>query len=141
MVTGWLVLGTTLVLLPSLAGSLLALAVASAIGGFAMPLGIAALNALIAEHTTGADRRTAFAVQQVAGNGGASLGMLSGGAIIAVLGAGTTMQVVGLVQIAAPLLLIARAALARRRRADQRSARDNANTAVDGGRVHGVVDV
>ena len=141
MVTGWLVLGTTLVLLPSLAGSLLALAVASAIGGFAMPLGIAALNALIAEHTTGADRRTAFAVQQVAGNGGASLGMLSGGAIIAVLGAGTTMQVVGLVQIAVPLLLIARAALARRRRADQRSAPDNANTAVDGGRVHGVVDV
>ena len=128
MVTGWLVLGTTLMLLPWLAGSLLALAVASAIGGFAMPLGIAALNALIAEHTTGADRRTAFAVQQVAGNGGASLGMLCGGAIIAVLGAGTTMHVVGLVQIAVPLLLIARAALARRRRTDQRPAPDNAQT-------------
>ena len=72
MVSGWLVLGTTLVLLPGLAGSLLALAVASAVGGFAMPLGIAALNALITEHTRGADRRTAFAVQHVAINGGSS---------------------------------------------------------------------
>ncbi len=127
MVSGWLVLGTTLVLLPGLAGSLLALAVASAVGGFAMPLGIAALNALITEHTTGADRRTAFAVQHVTTNGGVSLGMLSGGAIIATLGAGTTMQAGGLVQIAVPLLLIARATLVRRWRTDQPSAPDNAN--------------
>ena len=127
MVSGWLVLGTTLVLLPGLAGSLLALAVASAVGGFAMPLGIAALNALITEHTTGADRRTVFAVQHVTTNGGVSLGMLSGGAIIATLGAGTTMQAGGLVQIAVPLLLIARATLVRRWRTDQRSAPDNAN--------------
>jgi MFS family permease len=111
MVTGWLVLGTTLVLLPWLAGSLLALTVASAVGGFVSPLGIAALNALIAEHTTGSDRRTAFAMQQVAATGGSSLGMLSGGAIIAALGAGTTMQVAGLIQIAVPLLLMARARL------------------------------
>ena len=127
MVSGWLVLGTTLVLLPGLAGSLLALAVASAVGGFAMPLGIAALNALITEHTTGADRRTAFAVQHVTTNGGVSLGMLSGGAIIATLGAGTTMQAGGLVQIAVPLLLIARATLVRRWRTDQPAAPDNAN--------------
>ena len=127
MVSGWLVLGTTLVLLPGLAGSLLALAVASAVGGFAMPLGIAALNALITEHTTGADRRTAFAVQHVTTNGGVSLGMLSGGAIIATLGAGTTMQAGGLVQIAVPLLLIARATLVRRWRTDQPAAPGNAN--------------
>ena len=127
MVSGWLVLGTTLVLLPGLAGSLLALAVASAVGGFAMPLGIAALNALITEHTMGADRRTAFAVQHVTTNGGVSLGMLSGGAIIATLGAGTTMQAGGLVQIAVPLLLIARATLVRRWRTDQPAAPDNAN--------------
>jgi predicted MFS family arabinose efflux permease len=115
MVAGWLVLGSTLVLLPQLADNLVALTVASAVGGFMMPLGIAALNALITEHTDGSDRRTAFAVQQVAGSGGASLGMLTGGAIIAVLGAGTTMQVVGLVQIAVPLVLVARARLAPRR--------------------------
>jgi MFS family permease len=127
MVTGWLVLGTTLVLLPWLAGSLPALTVVSAVGGFAMPLGIAALNALITEHTTGSDRRTAFAIQQVAANGGASLGMLSGGAIIGVLGAGTTMHAVGLVQISVPLLLIARAGLVRMRRPDRRSAPNNTN--------------
>jgi MFS family permease len=115
MVTGWLVLGTTLVVLPWFASSLLALTVVSAVGGFAAPLGIAALNAVITEHTTGSGRRTAFAVQQVAGSGGASLGMLTGGAIIAVLGARTTMQVAGLVQIAVPLLVVARAAARRRR--------------------------
>jgi predicted MFS family arabinose efflux permease len=127
MVGGWLVLGATLVVLPGLAGSLFVLAVASAVGGFAMPLGIAALNALITEHTTGADRRTAFSVQQVTTNGGVSLGMLSGGAIIAMLGAGTTMQAGGLVQIAVPLLLVARATLVRRRRTDQPLAPANAN--------------
>jgi MFS family permease len=116
MVAGWLVLGSTLVVLPWLADSLAALTVASAVGGFVAPLGIAALNALITEHTTGSDRRTAFAVQQVAATGGSSLGMLSGGAIIAVLGAGTTMQVVGLIQMAVPLLLVVRARSAPRRR-------------------------
>jgi MFS family permease len=108
MVTSWVVLGGSLVALPALAGSLVALAAASAVGGFAAPLGIAALNALISEQTTGSDRRTAFAVQQVAATGGSSMGMLCGGAVIAVLGAGTTMQVTGLVQVAVPLVLVAR---------------------------------
>jgi MFS family permease len=114
MVAGWVVLGSMLVVLPWLAGSLVALTVASAVGGFMAPLGIAALNALITEHTDGADRRTAFAVQQVAGSGGASLGMLCGGAVIAALGAGPTMQVAGLVQIAVPLVLVARSRVVRR---------------------------
>jgi MFS family permease len=115
MIAGWIVLGGTFVVLPWLDGSLAALAVAAAVGGFVAPLGISALNALITEHTSGSDRRTAFAAQQVAGTGGSSLGMLSGGAVIALLGAETTMQVAGLVQIAVPLLLVARARSPRRR--------------------------
>jgi predicted MFS family arabinose efflux permease len=111
MIAGWVVFGTTLVSLPWLASSLPALTAASVIGGFTLPLGIAALNAVIAEQTTGSDRRTAFAVQQVAANGGSSLGMLAGGGIIAVLGAATTMQVTGLILIAAPLILVARSGL------------------------------
>jgi MFS family permease len=116
MVAAWITLGTTFMVLPWLDDSLLALAVASAAGGFVAPLGIAALNALITEHTSDSDRRTAFATQQVAGSGGASLGMLSGGAVIALLGAEATMQVAGLVQIAVPLLLVARARSSPRRR-------------------------
>jgi MFS family permease len=112
MVAGWLVMGTTLVLLPWLAGSLVMLMVASGVAGFMMPLGIAALNALITEHTDGSDRRTAFAVQQVAGCGGSSLGMLCGGAVIAVLGAATTMQLAGLTLISVPLILVVRTAFA-----------------------------
>jgi MFS family permease len=114
MVTGWIVLGVVLLTLPWLDGSLLALAVASAVGGFFVPFGLAALNAVITEHTSGEERRTAFATQQVAGNGGSSLGMLSGGAVIAALGAETTMHVAGAVLVAVPAVVVART-LARRR--------------------------
>jgi predicted MFS family arabinose efflux permease len=109
MVTGWMMLGATFMVLPWLHGSLPALALASAAGGFVMPLALAALNAVIAEQTSGPERRTAFATQQVAANGGVSLGMLSGGAVIAVLGTQATMHVAGAVLIAAPLLLVTRA--------------------------------
>ena len=108
MVAGWVVLGTTLAMLPTCAGSLVALTVIAAVGGFAAPLGIAALNALISEQTTGSDRRTAFAIQQVAATGGTSMGMLCGGALIGALGAGATMHLTGLVQVAVPLLLVVR---------------------------------
>ena len=108
MVTGWIVLGATFAALPWLDGSLLALALASAVGGFVIPFGLAALNALITEQTSGEDRRTAFAAQHVAGSGGSSVGMLTGGAVIAVLGAETTMHVAGMVLIAVPLVLVAR---------------------------------
>ena len=114
MVAGWLMLGGMYLILPSVHGSLLALAVVAALGGFMVPLSMAALNALITEHTTGSDRRTAFAAQQIAGQGGASLGMLSGGGVIALLGAETTMQVGGVVVISVSLLLLARAASRRR---------------------------
>ena len=116
MVTAWIVLGATFMSLPWLDGSLVALTLACAAGGFVTPLGHAVLNALIVEHTSGPDRRTAFATQQVAGSGGASVGMLSGGAVIAVLGAETTMHVAGFVLIALPLVLVARTASSRRER-------------------------
>jgi len=115
MVTGWIVLGATFTALPWLDGSLLALALASAVGGFVTPFGLAALNAVITEQTSGEDRRTAFAAQHVAGSGGSSLGMLTGGALIAVLGAENTMHVAGVVLIAVPVVLVARTLLPRRR--------------------------
>ena len=131
MVAGWLMLGGMYLILPSVHGSLLALAVVAALGGFMVPLSMAALNALITEHTTGSDRRTAFAAQAIAGQGGASLGMLSGGGVIALLGAETTMQVGGVVVISVSLLLLARVASRRRavnrpvsQLADQAAGRD-----------------
>lgn len=108
MVTGWTLLGATFGALPWLDGSLLALLLASIVGGFVTPLGIAALNAVITEHTNGEDRRTAFAAQHVAGSGGASVGMLGGGAVIALIGAEATMHVAGVLLIAVPLALVAR---------------------------------
>jgi MFS family permease len=114
MVTGWIVLGATFTALPWLDGSLLALALASAVGGFVTPFGLAALNAVITEHTSGEERRTAFATQQVAGSGGSSLGMLTGGAVIAALGAQTTLHVAGTVLIAVPAVLVARMLVRRR---------------------------
>lgn len=127
MVTGWIVLGTTFAALPWLDGSLLALALASAVGGFVTPFGLAALNAVITEHTSGQERRTAFAAQHVAGSGGSSVGMLSGGAVIAVLGAENTMHVAGVVLIAVPLVLLARTLL-RRRGQDSRGTPPAADT-------------
>ena len=108
MVIGWIVLGATFAALPWVDGSLLALALVSAVGGFVTPFGLAALNAVITEQTSGEDRRTAFAAQHVAGSGGSSVGMLTGGAVIALLGAETTMHVAGMVLIAVPLVLVAR---------------------------------
>lgn len=119
MVTGWLVLGATFASLPLLDGSLLALALASGVGGFVIPFGLAALNALIAEHTTGEDRRTAFAAQHVAGSGGSSVGMLTGGAVIAVLGAEVTLHVAGAVLAAVPLVLVARTFVRGRRQVSE----------------------
>lgn len=124
MVTGWIVLGATFAVLPWLDGSLPALALASAAGGFVTPMGIAALNALITEHTNGPERRTAFATQQIAASGGASVGMLSGGAVIAALGAEATMQVAGVMLIAVPLVLVARASASPRRRDGRRTPSD-----------------
>jgi MFS family permease len=123
MVVQWVVLGVLFGALPWLDGSLLVLALASAVGGFVIPFGLAALNALITEHTSGEERRTAFAAQYVAGSGGSSLGMLTGGAVIGVLGVQTTMHIAGVVLVAVPLVLVARTRM-RRRRQEQRSAEE-----------------
>ena len=120
MVMGWIVLGATFTALPWVDGSLPALALVSAVGGFVIPFGLAALNAVIAEETSGEDRRTAFAAQHVAGSGGSSVGMLTGGAVIALLGAETTMHVAGVFLIAVPLVLAARR-LSRRRQGLRRT--------------------
>ena len=117
MVVPWITLGATFVALPWVDGSLLTLALVSSVGGFVVPFGLAALNAVIAEQTSGEERRTAFAAQHVAGAGGSSVGMLTGGAVIALLGAETTMHVAGLVLVAVPLILIARTRSPRRRQA------------------------
>jgi MFS family permease len=114
MVIPWITLGATFVALPWVDGSLLVLALVSSVGGFVVPFGLAALNAVIAEQTSGEDRRTAFAAQHVAGNGGASVGMLSGGAVIALIGAESTMHLAGVVLIAVPLVLVARTRSPRR---------------------------
>lgn len=121
MVIGWIVLGATFTALPWIYGSLLALAIVSAAGGFVVPFGLAALNAVIVEQTSGEDRRTAFAAQHVAGSGGASVGMLTGGATIALLGAETIMHVAGMCLVAVPLVLVSRT-FVRRRRQDARGA-------------------
>jgi MFS family permease len=115
IITGWVLLGAAFASLPWLDGSLVALALASAVGGFVTPMSFAALNALIIERTSGEERRTAFATQHVAISGGSSVGMLCGGAVIALLGAGNTLHVAGAVLIALPLLLLVRPGSAPRR--------------------------
>lgn len=69
-----------------------------------MPFGIAALNALIVERTTGAERRTAFTAETVLHSGGASAGLLVGGALIGAFGAGPVLVVTGLVQVVAAVV-------------------------------------
>jgi MFS family permease len=141
IVVAWIVLGSAFTTLPWLDGSLAALAVASAVGGFVTPFGLAALNALITEHTSGEERRTAFAAQQVAGSGGSSLGMLTGGAVLAALGAETTLHVAGMVLIAVPAVLVARSLV--RRQGARRTAPPvdaaTANGSTDGARTVGRV--
>ncbi|MEU5946791.1 MFS transporter [Micromonospora sp. NPDC047465] len=101
MVVSWVVLGATFVLLPTAAPSLAVIAALAAVGGVAMPWGIAALNALISEQTTGAERRAAFTVQTVLHSGGSSLGLLVGGALIGWAGTGPVLVATGLAQVLA----------------------------------------
>lgn len=68
-------------------------------------VGSAPLIALLA--AAGPDRRAGFAADQIADGGASALGMLVGGAVIGILGAGATLVGAGLVQIAAVVALIA----------------------------------
>ncbi|MFC7487166.1 MFS transporter [Knoellia sp. CPCC 206453] len=101
MAVSWVVLGTTFVLLPTAAPSLAGIAALAAVGGAAMPWGIAALNALISEQTTGAERRAAFTVQTVLHSGGSSLGLLVGGGLIGWAGTGPVLVATGVAQMLA----------------------------------------
>ncbi|MGW2093149.1 MFS transporter [Promicromonospora sukumoe] len=120
IITSWVVFGLAYLALPMAAPDLLAVGVVSAVGGLAMPFGIAALNALIVERTTGAGRRTAFTAETVLHAGGASLGLLVGGGLIGAFGAGPVLVVTGgfqvLACVAAVLWLRARRRSARVRR-------------------------
>ncbi|GAA2238753.1 hypothetical protein GCM10010413_44990 [Promicromonospora sukumoe] len=120
IITSWVVFGLAYLALPMAAPDLLAVGVVSAVGGLAMPFGIAALNALIVERTTGAGRRTAFTAETVLHAGGASLGLLVGGGLIGAFGAGPVLVVTGGFQVlacaAAVLWLRARRRSARVRR-------------------------
>ncbi|WP_275006581.1 MFS transporter [Promicromonospora iranensis] len=101
IVVSWVMFGLAYLALPLAAPDLLAVALVSAVGGSTMPFGIAALNALIVDRTTGAERRTAFTAETVLHSGGASAGLLVGGAVIGAFGAGPVLVVTGLVQIVA----------------------------------------
>jgi predicted MFS family arabinose efflux permease len=104
IVVSWVVFGLAYLALPLAAPNLLAVALVSAVGGVTMPFGIAALNALIVERTTGAERRTAFTAETVLHSGGASAGLLVGGALIGAFGAGPVLVVTGLVQVVAAVV-------------------------------------
>ncbi|MFJ8582030.1 MFS transporter [Micromonospora sp. NPDC093277] len=104
MATGWVLLGATFAVLPAVTSSLVLIAVLAAAGGFAMPLGIAALNRLITIRTDGAERRAAFAAESLVHDGAVSIGLLAGGAVIGLAGAGPTLVVAGAAQITVGLL-------------------------------------
>ncbi|MEL7976346.1 MFS transporter [Isoptericola sp. F-RaC21] len=117
----WAVLGLSFAALPAVVPSVAGVALVSAVGGLATPWGIAALNALISERTSGAERRAAFTAETVLHSGGASLGLLVGGAVIGWVGAGPVLVLAGAVQVVAAVvgLLAAWRVGARARRAGQ----------------------
>nr|BFF20509.1 hypothetical protein GCM10025730_40300 [Promicromonospora thailandica] len=101
ILASWVMFGLAYLALPVAAPDLLAVGVVSAVGGITMPFGIAALNALVVDRTTGAGRRTAFTAETVLHAGGASVGLLVGGALIGAFGAGPVLVVTGLMQVLA----------------------------------------
>jgi len=103
MLSSWIVLGAVFVALPLVVPSLAGIAVVAAVGGAAMPWCLAALNALISEQTHGPERRAAFTAQTVLHSGGASLGLLVGGALIGWAGSEAVLLATGLLQIAAAI--------------------------------------
>ena len=98
-VGAWAVLGLSFAALPAVVPSVAGVALVAAVGGLATPFGIAALNALISEQTSGAERRAAFTAETVLHSGGASLGLLVGGAVIGWVGAGPALVATGVVQV------------------------------------------
>ncbi|QQB65300.1 MFS transporter [Kytococcus sedentarius] len=99
MLTAWAILGSVFIALPLVAPSLTSIVALAAVGGAAMPWGIAALNGVITDQTRGNERRAAFTAQTVFHSGGTSAGLLAGGALIGWLGAGTTLVLTGALQV------------------------------------------
>ncbi|GAB3164750.1 hypothetical protein GCM10027059_21370 [Myceligenerans halotolerans] len=106
ILVSWAVLGISFLLFPLAAPDLVAVTAVAALGGIPIPFGIAALNALITERTSGDARRAAFTAETVLHNGGASAGLLVGGAIIGAFGAGPVLVTTGLIQLAAVAAVI-----------------------------------
>ncbi|MGS2614424.1 MFS transporter [Micromonospora sp. LZ34] len=104
MATGWVVLGAAFAALPAVTSSYALVGALAAAGGLAMPLGIGALNRLISTRTGGPERRAAFAAESLVHDGAVSVGLLAGGAVIGLAGAGPTLVVAGAAQIAVALL-------------------------------------
>jgi MFS family permease len=104
--TGWIVLGAVFAAMAAATGSPALIAVLAAVGGVAMPIGIAAVNALIADRTTGPERRAAFAAESIVHDGLATLGMLAGGAVIGLAGARPALVGAGLLQVAVALTVL-----------------------------------
>lgn len=114
----WTALGMSFAAMAARADSVPFVAVCAALGGAVMPFGIAAVNTLISSRTSGAERRSAFALESAVHDGSATLGMLLGGAVIGLAGARPTLLAAGVIMIvaAAPVLvrsLVPRAATAR----------------------------
>jgi len=105
MATGWAVLGLAFAALPMVTASPTAVGGVALVGGFAMPLGIGALNRLITTRTDGADRRAAFAAESLVHDGAVSIGLLAGGAVIGLVGAGVTLVAAGVLQLATALVV------------------------------------
>ncbi|MER0247216.1 MFS transporter [Streptomyces sp. HSW2009] len=101
MVFSWAVLGAAFALLPAVAPGVAGICALSAVAGAAAPWGIAALNTLISEETSGAERRAAFTLETVLHSGGSSLGLLVGGALIGWVGVGPVLVATGLAQVLA----------------------------------------
>jgi hypothetical protein len=87
-------------------GSPALVAVLAAVGGVAMPIGIAAVNALITDRTSGPERRAAFAAESIIHDGLATLGMLAGGAVIGLVGARSALVGAGVLQAAVALTVL-----------------------------------
>ncbi|MFT2016245.1 MFS transporter [Streptomyces sp. 796.1] len=101
MVFSWIVLGAAFALLPAVAPGVAGICALAAVAGAAAPWGIAALNTLISEETSGAERRAAFTLETVLHSGGSSLGLLVGGALIGWVGVGPVLVATGLAQVLA----------------------------------------
>lgn len=126
MTVSWIVLGLTFIALPWIIPNLLGITIIAGVGGLVMPWGIATLNALISKRTSGAERRAAFTVQTVAHSGGASVGLLVGGAIIGWLGAIPVLFATGILQVFVAVAGIAIVAVSAST-SDHRRARETAD--------------